>query len=486
MKKRIISVMCILMAVLVILPVSAFAVEPDIGIKRISATINGDTETSRGICWYTTVKSGSDVQLLPASGFNGSMDSAKLYSGTCSEFKDNYVHKVVTDNLTAGTKYLYRVGDASLNSWSEVCSFTTDSGENSPFSFITIADVQASSNENFARAAKVMSAAVDTMPDADFTVSLGDYVNDCTNDEWDWYFDNFEFSNSNTTSVPIAGNHDGNLKWNWFNNMFNIGAAEGSMKTTGCYYSFDYGNAHIAVLNTNDMYPMSMQQINWLKNDMNTSDADWKLVFMHRAMYSAGKNINKPDTIIMRNMLLPVIDELGIDLVMAGHDHMYFRTYQVENDAICDTTYVTEEFNGELTEFAVNPDGTVHILPGTAGTKRYNVNDAAISPILDCGAVVEDSKAYGVFTTVEVDGDKLVYKAYGYVEETGETKLIDKYAIKKDVGQNTVDPNYVPLTTGFFELLPQNLTNFAVQFTKYIFVALVKILPAVIIDEIKG
>ena len=34
----------------------------------------------------------------------------------------------------------------------------------------------------------------------------------------------------------------------------------------------------------------------------------------------------------MRNDLLPIIDKLDIDLVLSGHDHMYMRTKQVENE----------------------------------------------------------------------------------------------------------------------------------------------------------
>jgi hypothetical protein len=105
---------------------------------------------------------------------------------------------------------------------------------------------------------------------------------------------------------------------------------------------------------------------------------------MHRSLYSAGKNINKPDTVIMRNMLLPIIDELGIDMVYAGHDHMYLRTTQVYGDAAVENVeYIEEIVDGDTVKFAVNPEGTVHVLPSTAGTKRYVLNEDAMSPILD-------------------------------------------------------------------------------------------------------
>ncbi len=272
------------------------------------------------------------------------------------------------------------------------------------------------------------------------------------------------------TTAPVAGNHDGNLKWNWFNNMFNLNAAENSSTTTGVYYSFDYGNAHIAVLNSNDMYPMSQQQINWLKNDMNKSDADWKMVLMHRASYSAGKNINKPDTIIMRNVLVPLMDELNIDLVLAGHDHMYMRTYQVKGDAVVqDVEYTTEYYDGEETTFAVNPEGTVNILPATAGTKRYAVNENAIDPISKCAAVSFSTRDLGgCYSTIKIDNDKLIFKAYILNDETGEVEQVDKYAIKKTVGQNTVDPNYEELPTDLLSNLSTNIGNFISQFYKMI------------------
>ncbi len=60
---------------------------------------------------------------------------------------------------------------------------------------------------------------------------------------------------------------------------------------------------------------------------------------MHRSLYSAGKNYNKPDTMIMHNRLVPVMDDLDIDFVLAGHDHTYFRTKQMKGDQAQETTY---------------------------------------------------------------------------------------------------------------------------------------------------
>ncbi|MBQ7043519.1 MAG: metallophosphoesterase family protein [Clostridia bacterium] len=444
LSKRILAVLLCLAVVFGGSVMATSAEETTDAIKRVSCTFNGDSQTSRGFCWYTVEYSDADVQIMKSADFNGSFAGADVYSSdNIYQHRDQYCHKVTVDGLEPGTEYTYRVGDKSEDMWSEVGTFVTDDGDDS-FSFITIADVQASSDENFAQAANTIKGAMATLPESEFTVNLGDFVNDCTNDEWDWYFKNFAVNNMVTTLAPAAGNHDGNitnkLNINVFNSMFNLSNPNTESNVNwvnGVYYSYDYGNAHFAVLNTNDMYPMSQSQRNWLVNDMSASDADWKFVIMHRALYSQGKNINKPDTIIMRNVLIELFDELDIDLVYAGHDHVYYRSVPVKGDEVVDgVTYVTENYKGEEITFANNPDGTVHILPSTAGTKRYGINEDAIDPIGEaCAFHLSTRDMGGCFMTTVVDGDKVIIKSYLVDDETQEISLIDQYAIKKDLSQ---------------------------------------------------
>ena len=441
MNTRIKKILSLFLAVMMLFGTFAFGASAD-EVKRISCAMTENGESTRGFSWYTYENGNSDLQIVKTSEFDGNFDNAALYTGSAAKYRDQYVHKVYVNDLEAGTSYTYRVGDAEKNLWGETCTVTTDNGDDK-FSFIAIADVQASSDENFAHAALTLKGALETAPEADFIANLGDYVNDNTNDEWDWYFKNFAFANNHYTHVPVAGNHDGNItnKLNTFcfSNTFALDESD-NQSIEGVYYSFDYGNAHIAVLNTNDMYPMSQAQRNWLVNDMKQSDAMWKIIMMHRSLYSAGKNINKPDTVIMRNMLLPIIDELGIDMVYAGHDHMYLRTTQVYGDkAVENVEYITETFGNEEITFALDPEGTVYTLPSTAGTKRYGVNEDAMKPILDVADKAFSTRDWGgTFCVTEIDGGKLVYKAYVVDDETQEIELVDTYAIKKTAG-NTAE-----------------------------------------------
>ncbi|MBQ7957115.1 MAG: metallophosphoesterase family protein [Clostridia bacterium] len=495
------KIIAVVLSLCVVLGCASFAIASDATIEKdyvvsekirnVSVTMAQDSQSSVGVCWHTDEESATAVQFVIAEDYAGTFEGAKTFRGSCESFKEIYVHKVKLTALKPGTEYLYRVGDDVADEWSEIRSFTTDNGDEN-FKFIAITDVQAGNEDNFRKASNVMKTAYETMPDADFFAHMGDYVNDCTQEEWDWYFNNFNFVHSSLVHVPAAGNHDGNItnKINhyWFDSMFNMDPPEECIRAEGVYYAFDYGNAHIVVLNTNDMYPMTVQQTNWIKNEMNSSDAQWKIILMHRAFYSAGKNLIKPDTIIMREQLLPLFDELDIDFVMAGHDHVYMRTHQVKGDKLVeDVTYVTEDFNGVETTFAVDPDGACHVLPGTAGTKTYSINDYVFDCVFDSNIVANcfsqrDIGDRGIFSTVEIQGGKLVYNAYAVDYETGEKELVDTYAIKKTTEGEASDKTMLPTdsaTTGVAQTF-----NFIYRFGKMFFDYLFIIIPKLIINAI--
>ena len=453
-------------------------------VIRQNCTVYGDTKTQRGFTWYTTGDCESIVQIVKESDYDENFSKAQTIVGETTVFQGQYCHKAVATGLKAGTKYIYRVGSERQNTWGNISRFITDDG-NGKFSFIAIGDVQASSVQNFYKASLVMDKAVKNNPDASFIVNLGDFVNDCTNEEWTWYGDAFEEYNTNYTLVPVAGNHEGNptnkLNPGWFANQFNLKPAKDSLSVNGVYYSFDYGNAHFTVLNSNDMYPMTQAQRNWCINDINSSDARWKILLLHRAAYSAGKNIDKPDTVAMRDTIIEIVDETGVDLVLSGHDHMYMRTYQVAGDKVCENVkYVTEKYNGVETTFAVNPDGAIYALPGTAGTKRYDVNDNAIDPIKECAEVSLSQKDRGgCFANIKVDGGKLIYEAYIVNDDTLKLEKIDEYAIKK-TSKGSANEDAKELPTDFVGTVDSTIFNFFSEIFGLLVTYITVLLPQVI------
>lgn len=484
--KRSLAALLALILVFSCLGTGAFA-EGSTGYEtlRITCTMYGDSQTQRAFTWFTEKKCDGVIQISDAANFEKTFTGAATYTADIAEWQGYYSHKVVVTGLEPGKTYYYRVGSYDNNVWSNVGKFVTDNGD-SKFSFLAIADVQASSLENFYKASLVMDGAMATNPNAEFVVNLGDFVNDCTNDEWNWYGETFQKANTNLTLVPVAGNHEGNptnkLNPGWFANMFNLKAGEGATNgVNGVYYSYDYGNAHFCIINSNDMYPMTQMQRNWIINDLTNSTAVWKFVLIHRAAYSAGKNINKPDTIAMRETIIDIVDQTDVDVVLSGHDHMYFRTKQVAGDKVCeDTTYVTEKYNGEEVTFAKNPKGAVYILPSTAGTKRYKVNEDAINPIMDCAdACFTTRDRGGCFANIEINGGKLIYKAYIVDDKTQKVELVDEYAIKKSTKTTENDESKLP--TDVIGTIDNTVVNFVTEIfgilTTYIF----KLLPQFIV-----
>ena len=78
--------------------------------------------------------------------------------------------------------------------------------------------------------------------------------------------------------MPAAGNHeDYNTASRAFVDHFNLPKVGAQDTSKGTYSSYDYGNAHLIVLNTNDNAStgvkgeLSKEQIDWLKADIAAS-----------------------------------------------------------------------------------------------------------------------------------------------------------------------------------------------------------------------
>lgn len=425
------------------------AAEGDTAPFRVVCSYAGEDGKTMGFHWYTKADCDSIVAV-----------DGKEYTGTSKKFKGNYAHSAVVGDLTPGA-HRYQIGDYTG-------TFNINPGKGEAVNFIVTGDVQASIPENFAYSAAAIDAAWEMFPDAEFQVNLGDFTNDSDNEQWDMYFDAFEDIHAQAALVPVSGNHDGNLKWNWFRNMFTLKEPDNFWSNlTGVYYSFDYGDAHIAVLNTNDMYPITRAQINWLRNDMNSSNAKWKLVMMHRSPYSAGKNGIKPDNLIMRRELMPVFDELGIDLVMYGHDHNYARTMPMKGDKPA----------GPAADAYTDPAGTVYIMPAVVSAKRYDTRDN-IMPAVGAAMVKNANPGMPVFTNVSIDGDILTYKAFTYNPETKASESYDSVSITKT---RYAEGSASVYSESFWLTLPQQLGAliadvFLVIFADYLFTLVPKLI----------
>jgi 3',5'-cyclic AMP phosphodiesterase CpdA len=105
------------------------------------------------------------------------------------------------------------------------------------------------------------------------------------------------------------------------------------------YYTFKKGNVHFFALNSNYMDPT---QLAWLENELkNAGDGDWKVCYFHHPLYSSGKTHGS--SLDLRAVLEPLFIKYHVDVVFAGHDHIYERV-KPQNGIY----YFTEGSSGEL------------------------------------------------------------------------------------------------------------------------------------------
>jgi 3',5'-cyclic AMP phosphodiesterase CpdA len=86
------------------------------------------------------------------------------------------------------------------------------------------------------------------------------------------------------------------------------------------YYSYVRGNARFFALDTT---LMDQKQVAWLDASLRDAREEWKICYFHHPLYSnAARHGSSVD---LRVILEPVFVKHGVDVVFAGHDHVYER-----------------------------------------------------------------------------------------------------------------------------------------------------------------
>lgn len=432
----------------------------------IAVTPGADCSTQANFTWLTKYSvTASDIEIVPYSenpsfgrGANDGLDiqsSSKTvtisYPGAdlgiiaFLDFNKEYTrHYVTVSNLEPGKKYSYRIGDASRGWWSETGTLQTADNTDKT-AFIALADMQGQNDTQYGVFADVLKTAFKTVPDAKFVVSAGSQVTLAKNcKHWKSFFNTAAGSLINTFFMPAAGARE--KAGGYVSEYFSLANVPVQKTDTGVYYSYDYNNIHFTVLNTNNLADKKLgePQLNWLKEDVSSSDADWKVVVLPKAIYSNGANSTAKENKNIRAQLNGLLPYLGVDLVLQGQDCVYWRTGALSGGlpAISGKDNVT--YNGSQYKAMVNPQGTVYALPGTAGVKRAAAVNSTSGDFPDAEvSFVPDAP---MFAAVRTDGDTLYYDAYKVID--GKAERADSFAISKTGGSGA---------GSFFNLLASKL-----------------------------
>ncbi|MFN3480394.1 MAG: metallophosphoesterase family protein, partial [Thermodesulfovibrionales bacterium] len=229
--------------------------------------------------------------------------------------------------LLLACSQLFAVTDRPLRVINDVQLAGTDSKE---FSFIVFGDFRTSRRDRPYHDALLMIMKEIEMVNPDFAVSTGDayYGYGGSFQRFKNEIEYFE-AISRKLSVPffnVIGNHEvagGGKREDYIKERFG-----------NLYGSFDYGNSHFIVLNTEEKGKEGKimgEQLKWLKKDLESNKNVTNIfVFMHRPMFSIidpdlvfGKSFRDKEN---RDYLHSLFREFKVKAVISGHEHLYSET----------------------------------------------------------------------------------------------------------------------------------------------------------------
>ncbi len=259
------------------------------------------------IMWETSASSSSTVTYGTTISYGRTVSSSSLVK----------VHEMTVSGLATDTLYHYKV--SSTNSTGTVssvdCTFRTAVAAGTPFRFAAYGDSRTFATSH----AAVVKAIVASAPR--LVLHDGDITRDGTVASY-WQTEYFTPAASliKTTPVyPTPGNHEKGTSsyYSYFS------PATGGGTKSEEWYSFNYGSVHFISIDTCSSFSVGSTQYNWLVNDLKTTTAEWKVVLTHYPAYSSGTHGSSPN---VQSVLVPLFEKYKVDMVFAGHDHIYERS----------------------------------------------------------------------------------------------------------------------------------------------------------------
>ena len=258
---------------------------------------------------------------------------------------------------------------------------------------------------------------------------LGDnaYENGTDNEYQAAVFDMYPTMLRQSVLWPALGNHDtaqsanppASLPYFAMFTLPTAAQAGGIASGTEKYYSFDYANIHFICLDsmTSDRSatgPMA----NWLRADLASTTRQWTIAFWHHPPYSKGSHNSDTESnlVQMRQNFLPILEEAGVDLVLAGHSHSYERSFLIDGHYGLSSTFTN----------AMKKDG---------GSGRADGTGAYNKPTLGPGA--NEGAVYAVAgSSGQISGGTLNHPAMFI-------SLNDLGSMVLDVNGNTIDAKFL-------------------------------------------
>ena len=347
---------------------------------NLRQVITADSSVSRTVMWQSDAEEkDAFVEYRAAKDENAAIQTQKEHIN--DKFTDNgkttYVHTVILKNLKPGTEYEYRLGYGNRRSqWYRL----NTANSHNHYKALIFPDSQSAKYKVWE---DVAMPAWQRNRDARFFITMGDLVDNGEHAyQWNEWFTRIGPMSTRIPAAPVLGNHE-TYTMDWkvrvpqaYLHYFQLpeGAPEAYKNQ---FYSFDYGDVHYVVLNTQmremkDFYPNLLQdQLAWFKADMEKSKKKWNVVLMHKDVLRYGfltrKTPREEGFSEEGKVLMPLFDKYKVDVVLTAHLHTYRN-------------------RGHIYDFKRDTKGPLYILTGVAGDVRYpnlwkrHSLDVAIAP----------------------------------------------------------------------------------------------------------
>jgi Purple acid Phosphatase, N-terminal domain/Calcineurin-like phosphoesterase len=321
------------------------------------ATINGiillvgADESQRVVNWYASADTQQVVQVAPTSELQGGAfpNNATDYAAVVAANTVNggFNGHAILDHLKQNTVYSYRVGGDG--NWSATYEFKTRKFDGN-FDFLFFGDPQIGSSGNVPKDQagweETMRVALAANPEAELLVSGGDQV-ETAGVETQWTAFLTPPGLRNVPWVATIGNHDvGSRAYEqhlWTPNTDRSPSLYRSGSRTnmsGGDYWFMYKGVLFIDLNSNAFSTSGTPGV-----DADTAHigfitkvvaeqgafAKYTVLVYHHSIYSPADHANDTDNQKRRVDFPKAFSDLGVDLVLQGHDHSYSRSYLIDH-----------------------------------------------------------------------------------------------------------------------------------------------------------
>jgi hypothetical protein len=291
------------------------------------------TGTSAVVSWWTN---------LATAGAVGWGETAVSEHSVADASGSVQHHAVTITGLAPGKTYKYQVTSGSATSAS---TFRTAAPAGATFKFAAIGDFGGGSSgatQNGANIAGAATSFIQTVGDNIYPTSgLPDPNFSTTYSDFDQrFFKPFGAAIKSQAFFPANGNKE----------YYGDGQFWGAFPMLGTnhsWYSYDWGDAHILVLDSEQPFTAGTEQYNFAKSDLaGHQGAAWRIVALQRPPYSSSSanSSSKP----AQTDLVPLFEQQHVQLVLSGNSHNYERSYPLTGgvQAAGGVTYVVTGAGG--------------------------------------------------------------------------------------------------------------------------------------------